>query len=426
MFFKESVLPFLHIGQNYLRQLPHFLTSTPFWIIMALIALQYYRMGKIQRHLYGRLKYPVWRMILLSLVYGVIGGFLASIFLVLFGVALNKAGIMYVWLVAIALMMVDARLMCFSYAGGLVSISYLVFGWPEVDVPTIMALVAALHLVESLLIRLNGFMDPLPVAVKNGWGKIVGGFNLQKFWPVPLMALVAIYVSRPLPGSGVMMPDWWPLLKPMGIDLNHPHLVFAMLPVAAGLGYGELAITSSPREKTRYTSRWLAVYSIVLFGLAVLASRSFLFMWLAAVFAPLAHETLVYVGNYREQRGKPLYVPPAVGVSILDILPGTAAERLGLAAGDTITQVNDVEVVHTQHFLDLVHEFTPILTLTVIKKDGKYRRVSLNLKAEEDLGLVLVPDEATINYVENKFRSPLAWVHRMLTGGEEHDRKTQV
>jgi len=49
-------------------------------------------------------------------------------------------------------------------------------------------------------------------------------------------------------------------------------ITYQILPVVAALGYGELAITCFPRERTKISACHLAVFSIVLLGLSVLAS----------------------------------------------------------------------------------------------------------------------------------------------------------
>src|SRR5690606_41661119 len=94
------------------------------------------------------------------------------------------AGVGYARLVAIALMMVHPRFICSAYAGGILSVTHLLFGWPGLSVPAIMALVAVLHLVESLLILLHGPTGATPVYVRRPDGRVVGGFTMQKFWPI--------------------------------------------------------------------------------------------------------------------------------------------------------------------------------------------------------------------------------------------------
>ena len=107
-------------------------------------------------------------------------------------------------------MLLSPRYLCFAYAGAYWPLSVWSLAIPRSSVPQLMALIAILHMVESLLILLSGRLNPMPVYVKYE-NQIRGGFNLQKFWPIPLIALVSAGIADP--ASGVMMPEWWPLLK---------------------------------------------------------------------------------------------------------------------------------------------------------------------------------------------------------------------
>ena len=124
------------------------------------------------------------------------------------GISINDLGILYLWVLAVLLMLINPRFLCFSYAGGLLALFSLFTGYPKLNIPALMGLVAVLHLVESALILASGHSGSLPVYVRNRFGRVVGAFNLQKFWPVPLAIIAIGYIGPQLP----RMPGWWPLL----------------------------------------------------------------------------------------------------------------------------------------------------------------------------------------------------------------------
>ena len=83
--------------------------------------------------------------------------------MILVGISVNKIGGLYLLITALGLMLIEQRFLCFAYAGGVLSLLHLLFGFPqELSVPQVMALVAVLHLVEALLIYLTGSLYSLP------------------------------------------------------------------------------------------------------------------------------------------------------------------------------------------------------------------------------------------------------------------------
>ncbi|RYD07115.1 hypothetical protein N752_00605 [Desulforamulus aquiferis] len=143
------------------------------------------------------------------------GGVIASYLMLVIGLTLSGSGLLYLWPLAILLMLIDARFLCFAYAGGILAFSSLVFGWPNVSVPQVLGLVAILHMVEAFLIYVSGHQGAVPTFIKNTEGKVVGGFALQKFWPIPLTAwwwlgrlpcLTAVWVC---PSGGPLSREAW-------------------------------------------------------------------------------------------------------------------------------------------------------------------------------------------------------------------------
>jgi hypothetical protein len=202
-------------------------------------------------------------------------------------------------------MLLNPRFLCFAYAGGVLSLVHLFTGYPDLDVAQLMGLIAILHMIESLLILSNGSYNPLSVNVKIGQ-EIRTGFNLQKFWPIPLVALMSSGII-PDTGSAISMPDWWPLLKGYSTMISDQNYV--LLPVLAVLGYGEVCTTTEPWRRVKKSAFNLFIFSIILLILAVLASRWSSLLLAAALFAPLGHETVIWLGKREESRGKALHLP---------------------------------------------------------------------------------------------------------------------
>lgn len=309
-----------------------------FWLVVALVALQYSRMAVIKEKMFGLKQKSVLKDTLVASGFGLAGGFVGSLVLIFIGVTLSGAGLAYLWPLAILLMLINARFLCFAYAGGILSLSHLLFGFPQVNVPQVLALVAILHMVESALIWASGHLGAVPSFFKDSAGRVLGGFTLQKFWPIPIVALIVVgHAAMP---QGINMPEWWPLIKPPENSGNMENLIYALFPVVAGLGYGDLAIARNPVKKSRRSAINLFLYSITLLVLSVLAQHSLLTALVAALFSPLGHELVIHIGKQMEFRGRPLYVPSTKGIRVLDALPGTAAWQAGIRSGDILVAIN--------------------------------------------------------------------------------------
>lgn len=381
-----------------------------FLIAVILVAVMYRRMHQAKKRLYGSdLHYAgaIWGDVFKATALGFFGGIIGSILMVVAGVTLNNIGISYLWLIAILLFLINPRYLCFSYAGGLLSVSYLITGFPRVEVPQLMGLVAVLHLVESILILFSGHLGALPVYAGQDRGQVVGGFNLQRFWPIPLvvMWIVPGHSFAQLAQDLIAMPDWWPLISSPLAD--NSQVVYTMIPVVAALGYGDLAVTDTPAAKSRWSAEWLAAYSVILLILAITASRWGWAAWLAALFGPLGHEYLILKGQRKELRGTPLYRKPERGVMILDVHPGSPAAKMGLTSGDIIFHL-DGEPVDSKW--DLARELSfrsSYVTVDYLRGD-KLLRTQGRVPLGRSLGIIPVPEPGDKSQVRFNAKGPLA------------------
>lgn len=411
------MFPFVEITPEILKTLAAVFTESQilqlFLLVVAIVALQYYRIDKVRQRFFGLKPRAVWRDVLAATVFGLLGGLLASYLMVFVGLTLSGSGLIYLWPLAILLMFIDARFLCFAYAGGILALSSLVFGWPDISVPQVLGLVAILHFVEAFLILISGHMGAVPTFVKNTEGRVVGGFALQKFWPIPLSVMVVMGHSS-LPTGGVSMPDWWPLFR-ADLGPNVENLIFGLMPVVAGLGYGDLAAARTPKEKGRISAVILGLYSIVLLVLAVLADQRPLMGIVAALFSPLGHEWVIYIGKKLET-GKSIYQPTGQGVKVLDVVPGYPAWQAGIRSGDIIMEVNGMAVTGRQGLEFALGVYSQVQLTYYSVKDKKVYREGVDYQDKEMLGLLPVPEGNEENFMELSTQGPFRrWFNNRFT-----------
>jgi len=335
---------FLEVAKLLLKSIPAMVFRSEYFlalaIVVGLVHFQYRRVAAVEERLFGRVRYEPRQQTTRSILFGLLGGALGTGLFIIIGISLTDSGVAYIWPLALLLMLVHPRFLCFSYAGGLLSFSHLLFGWPQIHIPSVMGLVAVLHLVEAVLIRISGHLNPNPVYVKGRDGRVVGGFALQKFWPLPLVALVYLTLPEGPLREVVNMPSWWPLIKPPQEVPGGMELVYILFPVVAALGYGDMALSRTPREKASLSSLYLFAYSIILLILAVLADSFQPLRYFSPLFAILGHDLVIQLGNRMELGGQPLFTPALDGLGVLDVFPGGTGHSLGLRSGDVILAVN--------------------------------------------------------------------------------------
>lgn len=378
-----------------------------FWMIIALVGFQYWKLQKSQLRMFGVCGFSLTQQIALAICLGSIGGIVGTFLLTLVGINVDQLGLAYIWPVAILLMMVNMRFLCFAYAGGVVALSKVLFGWPSVDVSQVLVLVAVLHITESILIAISGIYGSMPIVLQRKNGQLVGAFNLQNFWPLPLLLMSAVAVPELNVPEGVLgMPDWWPLLPVQGV-LPEGHIwMYAMVSVVAALGYTDIAVASSPQMRRRKSALHLGLYSIVLLALALLSVH---YKWLQAVAAMvsfLGHEMLIQIDSRQELEGLPRYVPPAKGLMVLDTVVDTPAQKAGLKSGDILLKLHNLTINTKEQLAEAIFLAPPVFLVEIMRNERKIEKKVKFSQNHKMLGVMLVPEGNELCYIqltEDKF-----------------------
>lgn len=394
-------------------------TGALFWLVVAMVWFQARRQAQTEQQLWGVVKNPALSRTATAIIFGIAGGLVGSLALSYLGVPFTEtsADFLYLWVAALALSLLHPRFICFSYGAGLLGAATLLFGWPGIGVPQVTALVAVLHLVEATMIWMDGGTSASPILVRRPGGDVVGGFSLQRFWPVPLTLLLA---SAHLVAGGqtVPTPGWWPLIRipgPLGAD---PNAILALVPVVAGVGYSDLAIAEGVPAKVRRSAGRLALYALILLGLSLLADRSLPGAWAAVLFSPLGHEWVVWSEARREQRGRAHWQLTGRGVRILDVLPGTPAAAAGLVSGSLLLTVDGQPVASRDELRQALHTSPSYCSLSFESpgfQAAVTRRLPAAVKDEGEMGLVLVPEPDEQPMWQMSSRGVLGrWLERAL------------
>ncbi|SKC51049.1 PDZ domain-containing protein [Maledivibacter halophilus] len=361
-----------------------------FWVVLFLIYFQYKKVVRMEAKLLGKEKATARERVLSSLGVGIIGGLLGTVVVSVLGVAIELEDFRFILPLAIFLMLINVRYLCFSYAGGILSISSLIFGFPKVNVSSIIALVAVLHLIESILIWIDGHNNPTPIFIEHDKYGTVGGFTLQRFWPIPFAVLLVV-LSKLSGTTDINLPDWWPLFISRSLDVDN--ITLQLTVVIAALGYGDIAITSSPREKSKKSSLRLGLYSIILLILAGISSYIYAFKFIAAIFTPVAHEALIIYSQREEKNRMPIYKKHHSGLTVLDVKKDSIGEKMGIKPGFVILKANNYYINEKEELLYLLNQFPTYLWIEAL--DEKGNKIILEhtdfSKGINSIGTIVIP-----------------------------------
>lgn len=274
---------------------------SPFFIAINLIIFyQYYQIAKGS---YLSKLYAI-KHIIITTTLGMFGGFLATIIFIYLEVKIIPLDFMYILIFAILLSLKDTRFMCLSYGGSILTILSLTIGYPNVNVRDVMNVVGVLHLVESILILVNGHGGSVSAIFPMN-RNVVGGFNINRFWAIPFVIFIGDSLIRPITLMAI---------------LNYSDFTFGM-----------------PRLKTILTSMVLLIYSTILLVLIYMDIN----LIIAALYTIVVHELIIHGNKKYEYSTNPLFKIPTSGVRVLSIKRRSIAKKLGIKPGDVILTIND-------------------------------------------------------------------------------------
>ena len=364
-----------------------------FWLVVYFVYTQVKRSYNMEILVLGEPRKPLTQMIGKALLLGMLGGLVGTILVMLLGITINSKDFIYVFPLAIFLMLINIRYICFSYEGGLLALSSLILGVPKINVSSIIALVAILHLIESILIWVEGHRDAIPIFINRG-SETVGAFSIQKFWPIPFAILMV--AIGPLEGAReINLPGWWPLFKG---NMNLEDMSLQILAVVAALGYGDMAVTATPKEKSRKSSLRLFIYSIILLVFSVLSTSYTTFKYVAALFAPLGHEIVVLYGQREEKKGIPLFIQGPRGVRVLDIRNNSIGSKMKVEQGDILLNINNREVNCREDLQEILNGFPTYIWMDVQNIKGDIRTLEYKdyRNGISNLGIILVSKDSDV------------------------------
>ncbi|MCG7407960.1 PDZ domain-containing protein [Paenibacillus sp. ACRRX] len=395
----------LEFGYRVAWALLQLLLSPFYWLSVVFIAIHYRRQMLLERRLFSVKMHSwieqTWR----AWLGGMLAGLCVSAASIGLGITIPQSIVFLLWGISIVLLLFRVRMLCLAYAAGVAALGQTVLrfmpdwnpeGWMGtltadlrgMNAAGLLVLVALLHAAEAWLVRKQAPTFASPLFMESKRGRIVGAYQMQTLWPIPLFLLF------PAVTAGEQLP-WTPLLSG---DIWQQGWMLMAFPVM--IGFSELTYTYLPQEKAAVTSSRLFMYAVALLAVSLLANWWTPLIAVAGLIAIGMHEWLIWQSKFEESGRSPILTHDRNGLRVQAVLPGSPAEELGIRVGELISKVNGIPVRTKEELHQALRSSAAFCKLEVYNNSGDLKFVQRAVYAGEhhQLGVLLAPDD-DVNYV---------------------------
>ncbi|MEG0012902.1 MAG: hypothetical protein RSG75_07265 [Cellulosilyticaceae bacterium] len=250
-----------------------YIVSDPIFIVLAILMIVMYRReaketkDKVYRN-------QLERTAIKDIFRGVIIGAIMSLVLTSLGICIPiTKGMLILIPITIGLVIINPKWGCFSYV---IPIAYGVqvvgrlfqkdLTWLDLHYDEMIILIGILHIIEGLLVITYGHENSREVPLYRE-GRLVSGYVLKKYWPIPLMVF------------------------------QYGGSVVSLIPMYAMLGYADITFGQNPRSKSRRMGMILVLYGSIITGLGYLTQRGMISILVVIMVMPILHEGMFLVND---------------------------------------------------------------------------------------------------------------------------------
>lgn len=374
----------------------------PFFIgILILVGIVFFIKNRkivgIQNMIMGDSLDSAINLTLSQIVLGLIGGAIASIILSLLGIVFTRNSFLPVlFIFSLTTLFTKYRFTSLSYTApilGIISIIFSYLGYEIIDVSIIslISFVGVMKIVEALLIIFDGHRGSIPI-FSNKNGKIRGGYVFNRCWMLPIAFFIA-YTSNFSTNDGIQLniPSWWPILNNMYTINIIRTMTVILMPLFCVVGYKSITFTKYKREKSASSGIYSLVNGILVIACAQLGKFGLIGELLAIILCPVINETLFRIDMIREESKESLFISDEKGIVILDIVPYSVADNMGLNPGDKILGLDDENINDEKTIYSKLQSSCNNLKLKVLSKENKIKEIIYTNSENRNAGIVLVP-----------------------------------
>lgn len=380
--------------------------------ILIMIALIFYNKNKkiaiMQKMIMGESLDSPFELTISQIVLGIFAGAIASLMFTFLGLVFDENSNIYLlFMLSLFFMAFKPKFICFAYSGAVLGLTSLIFKYAaiilhmpkldiiNIDILTLMTLVGVLHIIEGMLVMLDGSRGAIPVFT-NRDNKIIGGFALKRYWALPVAILILLSTASTdlLAGQSLMTPQWMPTIRGDIVARILKNSVIASIALYGVIGYSSITFTKTKGKKTLFSGSLIMSYGILLTAISQLAVFGVAYQFLILVFAAGLHEAMLQLEKHLELTLKPKFMSSDEGIMVLEVAPRSPAFQMGIQSGDLIVQINDKVIEFEEEIINIVKGNFKSLTFKIKKPSGELKDMSYsNMSVNKRLGIVIVPRE---------------------------------
>lgn len=422
-----------------LRSISYIVVEPSLIIMLILLGIVFFmknkRLAVMQKMIVGESINSPLELTLSQIVLGIIAGVVTSIIFSCLGIVFpENSGIQLLFIVSVLLNFIKPRFICFSYSGAILGFISIIFTYFNIktssgaelfrfDIMSLIMFIAVLHIVEGILIMIDGDRGAIPV-FSNRNGKIVGGYALKRSWIIPI-ALFIGYTSASI-GSGtsesIATPEWWPLLSNNNILDMVKNLILVSIPMFGMIGYSSVTFTRSKRNKVLSSGIFTLAYGAILMLVAQLANLGVAMQIVALIMTPLGHELMLFSQRVIEEKREALFVSDE-GIAVLEVVPYSKAFDLGIRAGDRILQLNDKLIESEEEIYSSIKDSMNRFSLKIKDAKGLIKDITVRNEKDRNFGMILVPRMVEIDKVISLENTDFSEVLRKVKENKDNDKR---
>ena len=391
------------------------------FILLILLLIFYFKNKKIaamQKIMVGGSVESAVELTLSQFVFGIFGGIVGSIILNLCGVVFNEnCRIEVLFITSIILMTIKPSFVCFSYSAsvlGLISIILKIIamiipnaGYTYIfnlDILYIMIFVGVMHVVEGILVFLDGHRGAFPILIKRN-NEIWGGYSLKRYWILPVAIMIIgntgnIYSDyNNIPLSEI--PSYWSMFKSEE-QINILNTAFlSLFSFYAVSGYSSVTYTRSKREKAVLSGIYIFSYGIFLILAAQIARIGISGEIFVVIFAPVAHELMLKFQRTSEMKRQPKFISDDNGLVVLEEGNDSRLKEFNIGVNSKIISINDEYIECEKDIYTILKKNLHKAVIKIKDCDGVIKDIDY-VHDNNRLGVLLVPLLKEENHNYNK------------------------